>query len=146
MCHERARTLAAMPLYRMGQVAELLGASVDTVRRWADAGRFATIRTEAGQRVVDGAELARFMRSAAEQADHEPVFAAQSTRNRFPGIVTAVAKDGLVAQVEIQAGPHRVVSLMTREAADELHLEPGMLATAAVKATTVIVELPVITS
>jgi len=127
----------------MGQVAELLGTSVDTVRRWADAGRFPTHRTEAGQRVVDGAELARFVRTAAADAtDSEPPFAAGSARNRFPGIVTGVAKDGLVAQVEIQAGPHRVVSLMTREAADELHLEPGMLATAVVKATTVIVELP----
>ena len=132
-----------MPEYRLGQAAELLGVSVDTVRRWADAGRLATHRTDAGHRVVEGADLAEFMLVAAESADPEPVFAAQSTRNRFPGIVTRVAKDGLVAQVELQAGPHRVVSLMTREAADELRLEPGMLATAAVKATTVIVELPV---
>jgi molybdopterin-binding protein len=131
-----------MPAYRMGQVAELLGTSVDTVRRWADAGRFPTERTAAGYRVVDGVELARFMRASADSPGGEPLFGAQSTRNRFPGIVTRVAKDGLVAQVEIQAGPYRVVSLMTREAADELRLEPGMLATAAVKATNVIVELP----
>jgi molybdopterin-binding protein len=131
-----------MPVYRMGQVAELLGTSVDTVRRWADHGRFPTHRTETGQRVVDGVELARFMRAAAEASEPEPLFAAQSARNRFPGIVTAVLKDGLVAQVELQAGPHRIVSLMTREAADELRLEPGMLATGVVKATTVIVELP----
>src|SRR6266487_5742827 len=133
-----------MPVCRMGQVAELLGTSVDTMRRWADAGRFATIRTDAGHRVVDGGELARFMRSAAahDRGLGEPVFAAQSARNRFPGIVTAVARDGLVAQVEIQAGPHRIVSLMTREAADELRLEPGVLAMAAVKATNVVVELP----
>jgi molybdopterin-binding protein len=135
-----------MPVYRMGQVAELLGTSVDTVRRWADAGRFPTHRTEAGHRVVDGAELARFVRGAAGAAEPEPEFATQSARNRFPGIVTAVARDGLVAQVEILAGPHRVVSLMTREAADELQLEPGMLATAVVKATTVIVERPPATS
>ena len=126
---------------RIGQAAELLGVSADTVRRWADEGRLSTTRTEGGQRVVDGAALAHF---AAEQepAPEPGAIVSESARNRFTGIVTRVLKDEIVAQVELQAGPHRVVSLMTREAADELQLAPGMLAVAAVKATNVVVELP----
>jgi len=131
-----------MPAYRIGQVAELLGVSADTVRRWADAGRFATTRTASGQREVDGAELARFVREAAETADPETPFRAHSARNRFPGIVTRVRVEGLVAQVELQAGPFRVVSLLTREAVEELGLEPGMLATGIVKSTSVVIEAP----
>lgn len=127
--------------YRIGQVAELLGVSVDTVRRWADAGRLGARRTDGGQRVVDGAKLAEFLTSQRHVSEPDEAMA-QSARNRFTGIVTKVAKDKLVAQVELQAGPHRVVSLMTREAADELGLVPGMLAVAAVKSTNVIVELP----
>jgi molybdopterin-binding protein len=130
-----------MPTYRVGQAAELLGVSVDTVRRWADAGRLGTTRTEGGQRVVDGASLAEFMASLRHLPEHDQVIA-QSARNRFPGIVTRVAKDEIMAQVELQTGPYRVVSLMTREAADELGLAPGVLAVAAVKATNVVVELP----
>jgi molybdopterin-binding protein len=130
-----------MPSYRIGQVAELLGVSVDTVRRWADAGRLGTSRTGGGQRMVDGAALAEFMAGLRQAPEHDEVVA-QSARNRFPGIVTAVVKDEIVAKVELQAGPHRVVSLMTREAADELGLAPGMLAVAAVKSTNVVVELP----
>jgi molybdopterin-binding protein len=130
-----------MPTYRIGQAAELLGVSVDTVRRWADAGRLGTTRTEGGQRVVDGASLAEFMASLRHLPEHDGVVA-QSARNRFPGIVTRVVKDEIVAKVELQAGPYRVVSLMTREAADELQLAPGVLAVAAVKATNVVVELP----
>ena len=130
-----------MSEYRIGQAAELLGVSVDTVRRWADAGRLGTTRTEGGQRVVDGAALAEFMSGHWHLREHDEVIA-QSARNRFQGIVTRVVKDEIVAMVELQAGPHRVVSLMTREAADELALAPGMLAVAAVKATNVVVELP----
>jgi molybdopterin-binding protein len=130
-----------MPTYRMGQVAELLGVSVDTVRRWADAGRLGTSRTEGGQRVVDGASLAEFMAGLRHLPEQDEVIA-QSARNRFAGIVTRVVKDEIVAKVELQAGPYRVVSLMTREAADELRLAPGVLAVAAVKATNVVVELP----
>ena len=129
-----------MPTYRIGQAAELLGVSVDTVRRWADAGRLGTTRTEGGQRVVDGASLAEFMAGLRHLPEHDQVIA-QSARNRFPGIVTRVAKDEIMAQVELQTGPYRVVSLMTREAADELGLAPGVLAVAAVKATNVVVEL-----
>jgi molybdopterin-binding protein len=130
-----------MPSYRIGQAAELLGVSVDTVRRWADAGRLGTRRTEGGQRVVDGASLAEFMAGLWHLPERDEVIA-QSARNRFQGIVTRVVKDEIVAKVELQAGPYRVVSLMTREAADELQLAPGVLAVAAVKATNVVVELP----
>ena len=130
-----------MPTYRIGQAAELLGVSVDTVRRWADAGRLGTTRTHGGQRVVDGAALAEFMTGLRHLPERDEVIA-QSARNRFQGIVTRVVKDEIVAKVELQAGPYRVVSLMTREAADELELAPGMLAVAAVKATNVVIELP----
>jgi len=126
---------------RIGQAAELLGVSADTVRRWADDGRLPTRRTTGGQRIIDGAALAAL---AVEQAKAPEAGAivGQSARNRFSGIVTRVVKDKVAAQVEIQAGPHRVVSLMTREAADELGLEPGALAVAAVKATNVVIEVP----
>jgi len=130
-----------MMSYRIGQVAELLGVSVDTVRRWADAGRLGARRTEGGQRVVDGAALAEFVTGLRHTAEAEEVMP-QSARNRFTGIVTRVVKDQVMAQVEVQSGPHRLVSLISREAADELGLVPGMLAVAAVKATNVIVELP----
>ena len=125
----------------MGHAAELLGVSVDTLRRWADSGQLATTRTEGGQRLVSGAELARFAAAAAAGSGSE-TGAQLSARNRFTGLVTRVIKDGVMAQVEIQAGPHRVVSLITREAADEMGLEPGVLAVAAVKSTNVVVELP----
>jgi molybdopterin-binding protein len=127
--------------YRSGQVAELLGVSDDTVRRLGDSGRLPFQTLPNGQRVVEGVDLARFLE---EQARHpEPdVIVARSARNRFTGIVLRVLKDKVTAQVEIQAGPHRIVSLMTREAADELGLAPGVLAVAAVKSTSVVVELP----
>ena len=129
-----------MPSYRIGQAAELLGVSVDTVRRWVDGGRLRASRTEGGRRVVDGAALAQFAIELTHEREAD-VVVGRSARNRFPGIVTRVVKDKVSAQVEIQAGPHRVVSLMTREAADELGLVPGMLAVAAVKATSVVVEI-----
>jgi molybdopterin-binding protein len=125
----------------MGQAAVLLGVSADTVRRWADEGKLATRRTAGGHRLIEGADLARFATELAESAGAEPVIA-QSARNRLTGIVTRVSKDNIVAKVELQAGPHRIVSLMTREAADELELAPGILAVAAVKATNVVIELP----
>ena len=127
--------------YRIGQAAELLGVSPDTVRRWADAGRIKTRLAPGGRRLFDGVELARFAReSAGNQAPERP--RAQSARNRFVGIVTRVVKDKVAAQVEIQAGPHRFVSLITREAVDDLGLAPGMVVDAVVKATNVGVEIP----
>ena len=129
-----------MPAYRIGQAAELLGVSPDTVRRWADDGRLRVARTVGGRRMIDGSDLARFAIEMAQT--HEPeTIVGQSARNRFPGIVTRVVKDKVAAQVEIQAGPHRIVSLMTSEAVDELSLEAGMLAVAAVKSTNVVVEV-----
>ncbi|HEX6310998.1 MAG TPA: TOBE domain-containing protein [Acidimicrobiia bacterium] len=130
-----------MPNYRPGQAAELLGVSVDTVRRWADTGKLRTHRSAGGRRMIDGADLARFL-AATPPATEPDVIVARSARNRFPGIVTRVERDRVTALVEIQAGPHRVVSLMTREAADELGLAPGDQAVAAVKATNVVVEVP----
>ena len=130
-----------MASYRIGEVAELIGVSVDTVRRLTDSGQLKIARSAGGQRMVDGGDLARFVASLPESAKAE-VIVGQSARNRFPGIVTRVVKDRVAAQVEIQAGPHRLVSLMTREAADELGLAPGMRAVAAIKATNVVVEVP----
>ncbi len=133
-----------MPFFRVREAAELLGVSDDTVRRWADAGRLATSSDAAGKRVVEGAALAAFAREvAAESARPQPrPVVSESARNRFVGLVTRVVRDTVMAQVEIQAGAHRVVSLMSREAADDLGLEPGVLAIASVKSTNVVVELP----
>jgi len=114
--------------------------SVDTVRRLADTGRLKTVRTKSGQRLVDGADLARYLEEQGGRREPD-VVVNQSARNRFPGIVTKVVKDKVMAHVEIQAGPHRVVSLMSREAADELGLAPGVMAVAAIKSTNVVVEL-----
>lgn len=130
-----------MPEYRVSEVAELMGVSVDTVRRLVDSGQVRTSRTGGGQRLVDGGDLARFLSEQGAQAQLGPNAPRQSVRNHFPGIVTRVIKDGVMAQVDIQAGPHRIVSLVTREAVDELKLEPGVRATAAVKSTNVTVEL-----
>lgn len=123
---------------RLGDAAKLLGVSVDTVRRWADDGRLPSRRTRGKQRLLDGAGLARLASSLGSQPGL-PAGSPQSARNRFPGIVTRVVKDRVAAQVELQCGPHRVVSLMTREAADELGLAPGVVAFASVKATNVVV-------
>jgi molybdopterin-binding protein len=127
--------------YKVGQVAELLGVSVDTVRRWADSGRLPVARGDGGQRVIAGADLARFLTETTPPAETDAIVG-QSARNRFPGVVTKVERDGVAAVVHVQAGPHRVVSLMTREAADELGLEPGDIAVAAVKSTNVVIEIP----
>jgi molybdopterin-binding protein len=130
-----------MSEFRIGQAAELLGVSPDTVRRLADRGQLATRRTEGGHRVVDGVALAQLLAEHAGLPEAAAIVG-QSARNRFSGIVTRVVKDRVAAQVEMQSGPHRIVSLMTAEAVDELGLEPGMLAIAAVKATQVVVEVP----
>jgi molybdopterin-binding protein len=127
--------------YRATQAAELLGVSADTIRRWADAGRIKSSLGDDGKRYFEGVDLAAAAvagnRSPSPQSPR-----AQSTRNRFVGIVTRVVKDKVVAQIEIQAGPHRVVSVITREAADELGLAPGVVVDAVIKATSVSVEIP----
>jgi len=117
----------------------MLGVSPDTVRRMVDDGRLTAVRSSGGQRLIDGASLARLAKPKRPAKAEPPV--AQSARNRFTGIITRVIKDRVAAQVEIQAGPHRFVSLLTREAVDELKLKPGMPAVAVVKATNVGVEL-----
>lgn len=127
-----------MPNYRLGQAAKLLAVSTDTVRRMVDDGRLRAIRSSGGQRLIDGTSLALLAKPKRVKA---PAPVAQSARNRFPGIITRVIKDRVAAQVEIQAGPHRLVSLLTREAVDELDLKPGVPAVAVVKATNVSVEL-----
>lgn len=129
-----------MPTFTVGEAAELLGVSPDTVRRWVDNSQLAAARTRGGRRRVDGVALARFAAERAANPSLPPV--AESARNHFPGLVTKVTKDKVMAQVEIQAGPYRVVSLMSREAADELKLAPGVLAVASVKSTNVVVEVP----
>ena len=130
-----------MTVLKISEAAGLLGVSEDTVRRWAEAGRLETTRLPSGRQGVDGRVLAEAAVRLADVSETGPVVA-QSARNRFRGIVTKVTKDGVMAQVELQAGPHRVVSLMSREAADELGLEPGVVAVAAVKSTNVVVEIP----
>lgn len=129
-----------MKHYRPGQLSDLLGVSTDTVRRWCDEGRLETVRSEGGHRLVDGASLARFVRE--QQQPYLPdQLLSQSARNRLTGVVTRVERDTLTAIIEIRAGRFRLVSLMTREAADDLQLEEGDLATAVVKATDVIMEV-----
>lgn len=127
--------------FRVSQAAALLGVSDDTMRRWAEAGRIPLRTSSGGRQVVSGVDLAALAQELA--ADQPPVVAtAVSARNRLRGIVTRVVKDTVMAQVDIQAGPFRLVSLMSREAADELGLEVGTLAVASVKATNVVVEIP----
>jgi molybdopterin-binding protein len=128
-----------MTQFRATEAAALLGVSDDTIRRWIDAGRLPAVRDSAGRWIVGGRDLADFARDNATPptVDSEVL---SSSRNRLPGLVTKVVRDGVMAQVEIQAGPFRLVSLMTREAADELGLEPGALAVASVKSTNVVVE------
>lgn len=127
-----------MPSLSPTEVADLAGVSPDTVRRWTDDGRLPTTRDARGHRSIDGADLAAFL---VELAGSQPASAGLSARNRFRGIVTRVVRDGVAATVEIQAGPHRIVSLITAEAVDELGLAPGVLADAAVKATDVLVDV-----
>ncbi len=130
-------------MFRIREAAGLLGISDDTLRRWADRGRIEMFADSSGRQAVDGAALAKLAQDLAQEASHEQhVAAPNSMRNRFPGLVTRVVRDTVMAQVEIQAGPHRFVSLVSRESVDELRLEPGMLAVAAVKATSVSVEVP----
>ena len=127
--------------YRISEAATVLGVSDDTIRRWIDSGRLDVVTTQPGPARVEGSALAEL---AGELADtpEAAVSRMESARNRMAGIVTRVVRDTVMAQVDMQCGPYRMVSLMSREAADELGLEPGSRAVAAVKATNVIVEVP----
>jgi len=135
----RKRTVPMDSSVRVGEAAELLGVSVDTLRRWTASGRLRMRRSEGGQRLVALADIRR-LQEERRQKGQRPIVA-QSARNRFPGVVTKVEKDRVAAVVEVQAGPHRLVSLMTAEAATELALAPGSAVVCVVKATNVVVEI-----
>jgi molybdopterin-binding protein len=126
--------------YSVGEAAGVLGVSSDTVRRWIDNGSLDASRTNNGRRRIEGVALARFAQSMHEGSD-PLVTTTESIRNHFTGIVTKVTKDKVMAQVELQAGPFRVVALISREAVDDMGLVPGVMASAVVKATSVSIEL-----
>jgi molybdopterin-binding protein len=126
---------------RVGQAAEMLGISVETLRRWEHEGRLPVERSAGGQRLIEIAEVTRLLDERRRASSDRPIVA-QSARNRFPGIVTRVERDGVAAVVEVRAGPHRLVSLMTAEAVQELDLKVGDEAVCVVKSTNVIVEIP----
>ena len=130
-----------MPQFRIADAARLLGVSDDTVRRWVDAGTLPVQADASNRKVIDGAVLAAFAHDHAHSAP-DPSDVQRSARNRLVGLVTSVLADTVMAQVELQCGPHRVVSLMSSEAVRELGLEPGVLAVAVIKATNVVVETP----
>ncbi|MDQ6754971.1 MAG: TOBE domain-containing protein [Actinomycetota bacterium] len=130
-----------MAKIRIAEAARFLGVSDDTVRRWTESGILVAAKDESGRLVVDGLELAHVARDQA-QLPEDPTHVGRSARNRFVGLVTGITSDKVMAQVELQCGPFRVVSLMSSEAVRELGLELGSVATAVVKATTVIIETP----
>ncbi|CAH0300283.1 hypothetical protein SRABI83_04499 [Arthrobacter sp. Bi83] len=130
-----------MPKIRVTEAARFLGVSDDTIRRWTENGILTPVRDESGRLAVDGLELAHLARDQA-QLPEDPTRVGSSARNRFVGLVTGITADKVMAQVELQCGPFRVVSLMSSEAVRELGLELGSVATAVVKATTVIIETP----
>jgi len=136
----RGTNVLFMPHLRISEAAQLLGVSDDTVRRWIESDGVATTKDAGGRTLVDGVDVAAWAARSAPAAD--PTRVQGSARNRFAGIVTRVVSDTVMAQVDLQCGPHRVVSLMSSEAVRELGLVPGSVATAVVKATTVIVETP----
>jgi molybdopterin-binding protein len=131
-----------VPKLRIREAAELLGVSDDTVRRWIDQGTLSATQDQSGRKVIAGDALAEFARSKAAPLPPNPLGIGSSARNRFVGLVTKVVSDKVMTQVEMQCGPFTVVSLMSTEAARELNLEPGTVAVAVVKATTVTVETP----
>jgi molybdopterin-binding protein len=126
---------------RVGQAAEMLQVSVETLRRWETEGRLQMARSAGGQRIVPIGEVTRLLAERRSLAQDRPIVSG-SARNRFPGIVTRIEKDRVAAVVEVIAGPHRMVSLMTAEAVDEMGLKVGDEAVCVVKATNVIVEVP----
>jgi molybdopterin-binding protein len=126
---------------RVGQAAEMLGVTVETLRRWESEGRLTMERSDGGQRLVGLEEISRLLEERRRAATARPIIA-QSARNRFPGIVTRIERDRVAAVVEVRAGPHRLVSMMTAEAVDDLDLKVGDEAICSVKATNVVVEIP----
>ncbi|MFL5677433.1 MAG: molybdopterin-binding protein [Chloroflexota bacterium] len=126
---------------RVGQAAEMLGVSVETLRRWEADGRLRMARSPGGQRVIDIADVSRLLDERRRTQNDRPIVA-QSDRKRFAGVVTRIERDRVAAVVEVIAGPHRLVSLMTAEAIDDLDLKVGDEAVCVVKATNVIVEIP----
>ena len=134
--------MVIVPMIRIREAADLLGVSDDTVRRWIDNGTLDATKDDAGRKVIDGKVLAEFARNNAAPAVTDMLGVGSSARNRFVGLVTKVVSDTVMSQVEMQCGPFTVVSLMSTEAVHELKLEPGSLAVAVVKATTVIMETP----
>jgi len=126
---------------RAGQAAEMLGVSIETLRRWGADGTIRMERSAGGQRVVSIAEVSRLLSDRRHEVQDRPIVA-QSARNRFPGVVTRVERDGVAAVVEVMAGPHRLVSLLTAEAVEDLGIKVGDEAVAVVKATNVIIEIP----
>jgi molybdopterin-binding protein len=136
------RQTVRVTTYRIAEAAELLGVSDDTLRRWIDQGRVPTVH-EAGRSAVEGAELAALAESLADAPDREGLRASSvSARNRLPGIVVAVKRDTVMAQVELICGPHRIVSLLSADAVDELGLARGERAIASIKSTNVVLERP----
>lgn len=131
----------AVGYFRISEAASLLGVSDDTVRRWVETGKLPVRRDASNRQVIDGAALAEFARAQAT-ATPDPSGVARSARNRLVGLVTSVQTDRVMAQVEMQCGPHRIVSLMSTEAVHELGLAPGVLAIAVIKSTNVVVETP----
>ena len=123
--------------YRIGEAAEMLGVRVETIRRWERDGQISTSRTDGGQRRVPASEVARVL----SERRNRPRVKAGSVRNRFPGVVLEVKRDEVAATVELLAGPFRILALVTREAVDEMGLEPGMQAVATMKATNVMLEV-----
>lgn len=119
----------------------MLGVSVETLRRWETDGRLRMARSDGGQRLIEIDEVSRLLEERRKASIDRPIVA-QSARNRFPGVVTRVERDGVAAVVEVIAGPHRLVSLMTAEAVEELDLKVGDEAVCVVKSTNVIVEIP----
>jgi len=133
--------LPAVTHFRIAEAARLLGVSDDTVRRWTDGDALPVSMDASGRKVIAGADLAAFARAQAHSVP-DPSGVGRSARNRFVGLVTAIVSDKVMSQVEMQCGPHRVVSLMSTEAVEELGLEVGSLAVSVVKASHIIVETP----
>jgi len=131
-----------VPKFRIATAAELLGVSDDTVRRWIDSGRLAVERDQSRLMVVDGAALAAFAQDHAHAPSDPTAPVGSSARNRLVGLVTNVLSDTVMTQIVVQCGPHRVVSLMSTEAAQDLDLQPGSLVVAVVKSTQVLIETP----